>query len=485
MQPKTGRRQQLLNGWPVRHHCWVSGLCLVSVLSVSRGQSRQKRFNKQLRSKSVDNVSGHCHGPLTEIPSGPVLEHRTLCNGSKLVTADMPDAALTCLDFWCQGGSAWEQQGEEGIAHFLEHMIFKGSRRLGPGEFDRQIEALGGSSNAATGFDDVHYHVLVPTSESNEALDLLLDLVLNPALDQHCFSTERDVVLEEIAQYRDQPDDQVLQTLLELCCAPHCYGRPILGWENSLRKMNPDGMRSYHHRRYQGANCCLSIAGNIQDNLISHVLNSPLNNLGKVTDSDPRTSSRPWLSFRQGRECRRFPRLEAARLMMVWPVAPADDQLAIAGADLVTTILAEGRRSRLVQKLREELQIVESIDMDVTTLELGSLVMLEACCPEEQIECVEKEIHRQLERSLSTPILDEEFHRALQLVGNGHRFSLEAPGSVAASAGSQTLWGRHRDLLAPLQDLMHWDSQALREQIIPLLQPQQSFTLVARPEENT
>ena len=427
---------------------------------------------------------GLCHGTLTAIPSGPVLEHRTLQNGSNLVTAAIPDAALTCLDFWCRGGSAWERSGEEGIAHFLEHMVFKGSRRLGPGEFDRRIEALGGSSNAATGFDDVHYHVLVPSSESKEAVDLLLDLVLDPALERDCFSMERDVVLEEIAQYRDQPDDQVLQTLLELCCAPHSYGRPILGWEKSLREMNPGGMRSYHHRRYQGANCCLSVAGTIEEDLVSHVLNSPLAALDKLTDTDLNKTTKPLLSFRCGRESRAFPRLEAARLMMVWPVASADDQLAIAGADLATTILAEGRRSRLVQKLREELQIVESIDMDVTTLEQGSLVMLEACCPEDQIEHVESEIHQQLHNSLKTAITDEEFHRAIQLVGNGHRFSLEAPGAVAASAGSQTLWGRHRDLLAPLQDLMQWNASSLRERVMPLLQPQRSFTLIARSEDN-
>ena len=113
---------------------------------------------------------GLCHGTLTAIPSGPLLEHRTLRNGSSLVTASMPDAALTCLDFWCRGGSAWEHEGEEGIAHFLEHMVFKGSRALGPGEFDRRIEALGGSSNAATGFDDVHFHVLVPVSYTHLTL---------------------------------------------------------------------------------------------------------------------------------------------------------------------------------------------------------------------------------------------------------------------------------------------------------------------------
>jgi predicted Zn-dependent peptidase len=93
-------------------------------------------------------------------------------------------------------------------------MVFKGSATLQAGEFDRRIEALGGSSNAATGFDDVHFHVLVPSSCAQNALDLLLDLVLNPALRDDAYGMERGVVLEEIAQYRDQPDEQVFQTLL-------------------------------------------------------------------------------------------------------------------------------------------------------------------------------------------------------------------------------------------------------------------------------
>ena len=122
----------------------------------------------------------------------------------------MPDSPLTCIDFWCQAGSSSERSGEEGIAHFLEHMVFKGSGRLAAGAFDEAIEALGGSSNAATGFDDVHFHVLIPPDRAAEALELLLELVLQPALDPQGFSTERDVVLEEIAQYATNP--------LSKCC---------------------------------------------------------------------------------------------------------------------------------------------------------------------------------------------------------------------------------------------------------------------------
>lgn len=136
-----------------------------------------------------------------------------------------------------------------------------------------------------------------------------------------------------------------------------------------------------------------------------------------------------------------------------------------------------------MQRLREDLQIVESIDMDVTTLEQGSLVMLEACCPEEQLERVEQEINQELLRSAEEPMLEEERSRALQLVGNGYRFSLEAPGSVAACAGSQAVWGRQRQLLEPLNDLEQWSATALQERVMQRLQPDQAFTLIARPVE--
>ena len=91
----------------------------------------------------------------------PRLKQWTLDSGATCVTASIPEAPLTCFDFWCKAGSSFEGNGEEGLAHFLEHMVFKGSKNLEAGEFDRKIEELGGSSNAATGLDDVHFYVLI------------------------------------------------------------------------------------------------------------------------------------------------------------------------------------------------------------------------------------------------------------------------------------------------------------------------------------
>ena len=196
----------------------------------------------------------------------------------------MPDAPLTCLDLWFRAGSFREAPGEEGLAHFLEHMVFKGSACHKAGEFDREIEALGGSSNAATGFDDVHYYVSVPSNVIEPALELLLSLVITPLINEDSFETERQVVLEEIAQHDDQPDEQIIQKLLETCWPNHAYGRPILGFEKSLKNSNPSTMKSFHKRLYRASNCCLSIAGVLPTGIKRLVSNSQLADLKGGSD---------------------------------------------------------------------------------------------------------------------------------------------------------------------------------------------------------
>ena len=151
------------------------------------------------------------------------------------------------------------------------------------------------------------------------------------------------------------------------------------------------------------------------------------------------------------------------------------------GYDLATTLLAEGRRSRLVDRLREDLQLVESIDMDLTTLERGSLVMLEACCAPEHIEDVEQEVKSILENAASSPASEEELERGRQLVGNGLRFSLEAPGSVAALTGPQALWRTPQHPLASIDDLEAWTAHDLQAEIFNQMQPEQAYTLIALP----
>jgi zinc protease len=404
-----------------------------------------------------------------------------------VVSLDLPEAPLVCLDFWCRAGSVFEAPGESGLAHFLEHMVFKGSASLEPGEFDRRIEALGGSSNAATGFDDVHYHVLIPPQDAPEALELLLDLVLEPRLEARAFELERQVVLEELAQSEDQPEEVALQRLLSAGCPGHPYGRPILGQRSALLDQTPELMAGFHRRHYTAERCLLTLSGCLDPEaahtiaLQEHLAVSRLAQLG-AEGAEP---SLPPVAVRPGEQRLQLPRLESARLLMLWALPPASDLHGVMGADLLTSLLAEGRRSRLVERLREQLRLVESIDLDLHVLEGGSVALLEAIAEPEDLPAIRREIETVLAELGDGPVPVPEWERARRLVANGYRFGLESAAGVATVLSSTHLWNHPAasgsTLEAPLLELERWDPQSLVQEALPLLAPQRACLLEAVP----
>ena len=391
----------------------------------------------------------------------------------------MDDVPLSCIDFWCKAGSSAESSGEEGYAHFLEHLIFKGSKNLKEGEFDRRIESLGGSSNAATGFDDVHFYVQVPSTEIKPAINLLSELVLQPEINSNAFSLEREVVLEEIAQYNDQPEERIFQDLFHECMPRSAYGRPILGNEKSLRNANPQKIKSFHRRNFVGENCAFSIAGNIPNDIQTFISSSQLASLKTLSKEEKRKLDLPY--FSKGRKEIVVPRLESSRLIMAWPIPPAKEQKLLIGADIANSILSEGRRSRLVSRLREELMIVDSIEVDITTLERSGIIILEASCSKRNINLVETEISKILSSLKEVPIQSKELKRAHQIVKNSFCFGLELSSQVAGISGSQALWGRHQSLLYPISHISYWNAERLQEELFSLIQPENSYTLIAHP----
>ena len=149
-------------------------------------------------------------------------------------------------------------------------------------------------------------------------------------------------MLEEIAQYADQPDEQVLQQLLSKACPGHPYGRPILGKPASLLAMTPEVMRGFHTHRYRGSNCCLAVAGPALNGLRDRINASALADLPGASSKEVPS---PLATVEPGRHEIRVDRLESARLLMLWSMAPARAGHGD-GADLATTVLGEGQRSR-------------------------------------------------------------------------------------------------------------------------------------------
>ena len=236
------------------------------------------------------------------------------------------NSPLISIDIWCKAGISFEEKDKGGIAHFLEHMIFKGCNKLLPGEFDLKIESLGGSSNASTGYDDAHYYVLIPSANFKESLSLLSNLVLNPDLNPKEFNQEKSVVIEEIMQYYDQPDERIFSLFLKEVWIDHFYSKPILGKEELVKSISIEDLRDFHTKQYVTENTCFAISGNLPINVLEIFENcnfpfSETINL-KNTNSVPRYKS----SIKKGKKIIKLKNIEFSRIFKAWQIPENKEQ---------------------------------------------------------------------------------------------------------------------------------------------------------------
>ena len=289
---------------------------------------------------------------------------------------------------------------------------------------------------------------------------------------------ERQVVLEELAQSEDQPEEVAVQHLLAKACPGHPYGLPILGRREALLAHNPAAMAAFHQRLYGGGRCLLAITGAIADgDLREQAGQGALAQLSPAAEPAPRA---PWVVV-AGEDRMALPRLEAARLLMAWGQPPARDLRGVMGGDLATSLLAEGRRSRLVHRLREQLRLVESIDLDFHPMECGSLALLEAVCEPDELPAVRTAIGAVWREVMNEPVAEAEWARVRRLVSNSYRFGMEAAGSVAGLLGTGHLWGRHGSLEEPLEEIASWNPEDLHSKVLASLDPANAFVLEAVP----
>lgn len=411
----------------------------------------------------------------------PTFHHHSLANGIPVGYIPLPETGLTCLDLWIAAGSRWETTTEMGLAHFLEHMVFKGSRHLAEGEFDWRIETLGGTSNAATGLDHVHFQVFCPATAAMEALALLTELVLFPSFQDKAFALERLVVQEELKQALDQPDEVAYQTLLKRACGAHSYGRPILGTPASLDALTVDAMAAFHRRLYGAGRLAVVVSGAVTPDVFDgHLRSSPLS---QWSPAPPPQGVQPWLHIQPGHGHLKLKRLECARLMACWAMPPAAEHTTLAGLDLAICLLAEGRCSWLISRLREELDLVDELDLDLVPLETGSLAILEASCAPTRLHQLERLLPQCLTDWLDQPPQTRALQRACRQMVTRVSFGLESAGSAAGHMGPSLLRGHVTPPDAQLADLQTWTATTLHTQVMPLFAPQRAHWLSVAPAE--
>ncbi len=284
------------------------------------------------------------------------VERTELANGIEVLTERVPGVRSVAVGVWARQGSAHEQEADTGASHMLEHMVFKGTARRSAAEIAVALEGLGGSLDAYTSREHTSYQARVLDEHLPDALDVLADLVMQPQLRASDLELEREVVLEEIAQVEDTPDDLVFELHGERLWRGHPYGRSILGTKESVAAMTADRLRDLHGERYAGRNLIVAAAGSIDpDELRAQAerLFGALPSGSRIAPvaHPPRTTSGTDRSAR-----------ESAQTHIVFgtgvPGHSHPDRYPLV---LLSAALGGGMSSRLFQKVREELGLCYSV----------------------------------------------------------------------------------------------------------------------------
>jgi len=188
----------------------------------------------------------------------------TLANGLRVVTHEMAHLETTSLGAWVGVGARHDPASENGIAHFLEHMAFKGTARRSAQDIAEEIEGVGGDLNAATSLETTAYYARVLKGDEAMALDILSDILQYSEFDEAELQRERDVILQEIAASRDCPDDVVYDLAQEAAYPGQPLGRTILGTPETVETITPDGLRAYLGERYVAPGMVVSAAGAVE-----------------------------------------------------------------------------------------------------------------------------------------------------------------------------------------------------------------------------
>jgi len=408
------------------------------------------------------------------------VNYYTHSSKTRCVFVDNKELPLISIDIWCKAGSSFEEVDKNGTAHFLEHMIFKGSNKIMPGEFDYKIESLGGLSNASTGYDDVHYHVLVPPTNFRESLALLTNIVVAPNFNPDEFIKEKGVVIDEIKQQNDQPEEKLFNYFLKRVWLSPNYANSILGTEHSIKNLEINDLLKFHSKHYTTEKICIAIAGNLSEETYKIFEKSELSGI-KESPNLLNLKNKPSLKIRNGRESVKFNNLEFSRIFMAWFIPNLNDQKNIIGLEILASILSVGRNSRLVKILKEDNNLVESVYVDVNAGELGGLFIIEASCESKDIDLVEKQINKTIDEISNCKVLAlDEIKKAINIVKSNYTFNLETSTQLSSFFGNELLWGRKSSINNLESNLKYWNDLENFKEITEYIRGEK-FTLVASP----
>ena len=320
---------------------------------------------------------------LLEGADGAVVRRTTLPNGLRVVTESVPGVRSVSFGAWIGVGSRDETPRQTGAAHFLEHLLFKGTQTRSAWEITAPIEAVGGEMNAFTAKEYTCYYARVLDDDTELAVDTVCDVVLNGRLDAGDIEGEREVILEEIAMNDDDPGDTVHDLYMRTHYGDGPLGRPILGTQDSLEALTPQGIRSFYRRHYVAPRMVVAAAGAVDHDEVVERVRTAFRGADVPGEPviRPATRRAPAAPGRGTRAVTHRPSEQAHLVLGLGGIRRTDDRRYALG--VLNAALGGGMSSRLFQSVREERGLAYSVYSFVSSFaDTGYTGVYVGCLPD-------------------------------------------------------------------------------------------------------
>jgi len=366
-----------------------------------------------------------------------MFRKEVLANGLTVLTEKMPHVRSVAVGVWIRRGSRHEQKTESGLAHFLEHMLFKGTERRSQAEIAQEMDEIGGQTDAFTAHEYAGFHAKVLDEHVVRAVDLLSDIVSQPRFDAEEIERERRVILDEMKSVEDTPDDVVHDLFTESFWPDHALGRPVLGRVETVSSFTRKDLLRFFKKIYAPSNLIVAAAGNLEERILDLVrehfssLSTPPDGIANVA---PKVSPTIQLAEKD---------LELAHLV-VGSEAPPQASPRRHAAYVLNAVLGGNLSSRLFQVIREEHALAYSVFSSLSAYYDTGQFSIYAGTEAQNVPLVLDLVLAELRRIKSQPVEEAELQRAKSHLRGSILMGLESTSARMSQLARQEMYfGRH------------------------------------------
>jgi predicted Zn-dependent peptidase len=385
------------------------------------------------------------------------MHHKTtLANGIRVVSEGIDHVRSISIGIWVQSGSRYENHSSNGTAHFIEHMLFKGTDRRSACDIAAEIDSVGGIMNACTGKEMTSFYIKIPDYHLPLAIDLLADIFQSSRFHEEEIGKERSVVLQEISMLEDSPDEYIHDFFEAVFWGNHPLGLSVLGTKDQINNMKRDSIVTFFNERYRGDNMVLSAAGRLKHDDLVDLVTTAFGSIERKTAhtlvSTPEVASNIAVLEKD---------LEQVH-MMIGTIAPSATSPDRYPAFLLNAVLGGSMSSRLFQEIREKRGLAYAIHSYLSPYADTGLLGIYAGIGEDRIRLVVDLIEDCLKRLCNERLTEKEMHAAREMIKGNFLLSMESTDTrMMRLAKNEICFGKY----IPPEDVLTRIDAVTREEV--------------------